>query len=283
MKQITACIDGSHVAEAVCDASAWLSARLQMPLALMHVLEKPESPDTNMSGNIGLGSREQLLQQLTELDEQRSKLAMQHGSLMLEAAKALVEEKGAVEVSTLQRHGRLADSVVEVQDATSVLVMGRQGEDHNDPEVASLGTNFETVLRAVSCPVLVTPGVFKAPERFMIAYDGSEAAERVLDIYSKSPLLKGLQCHLVMVNGDSPQRVKLHSAGDRLRSEGFRVHEEHLDGTDVRTTLVRFQNQHKIDLIVMGAYGHSRMRQFFIGSHTRDMVTHTNIPLLLLR
>ncbi|TNC91819.1 MAG: universal stress protein UspA [Thalassolituus sp.] len=283
MKQITACIDGSHGAEAVCHASAWLSARLQMPLALMHVLEKPESPDTNMSGSIGLGSREHLLQQLTELDEQRSKLALQHGSLMLEAAKELVEGRGAVDVSTVQRHGRLPDAVLEVQEATSVLVMGRQGEDHNDPEVANVGTNFETVLRSVSCPVLVTPGTFPEPKSFMIAYDGSEAAERIMDVYPKSPLLKGLQCHLIMVNADSPQRVKLHSAGDRLREAGFRVHEEHLEGTDVRTTLMRYQAQHKIDLIVMGAYGHSRMRSFFLGSHTRDMVTHTPIPLLLLR
>ena len=37
------------------------------------------------------------------------------------------------------------------------------------------------------------------------------------------------------------------------------------------------------DLIVMGAYGHSRIRQFFVGSHTRNMVSHSKVPLLLLR
>ncbi|TNC83211.1 MAG: hypothetical protein CSH37_15560 [Thalassolituus sp.] len=41
--------------------------------------------------------------------------------------------------------------------------------------------------------------------------------------------------------------------------------------------------RHQIDLIVMGAYGHSRIRQFFVGSHTRNMVSHSKVPILLLR
>ncbi|HDL2424397.1 TPA: universal stress protein, partial [Acinetobacter baumannii] len=37
------------------------------------------------------------------------------------------------------------------------------------------------------------------------------------------------------------------------------------------------------DLIVVGAYGHSKIRQFFIGSTTTKVITSTNKPVLLLR
>ena len=44
-----------------------------------------------------------------------------------------------------------------------------------------------------------------------------------------------------------------------------------------------YQNSHAIDLMVMGAYGHSKIRQFFVGSNTTKMISSSKIPLLLLR
>jgi len=44
-----------------------------------------------------------------------------------------------------------------------------------------------------------------------------------------------------------------------------------------------YQNSHAIDLMVMGAYGHSKIRQFFVGSNTTKMIGSSKIPLLLLR
>ncbi|NPZ02087.1 universal stress protein, partial [Pseudomonas aeruginosa] len=44
-----------------------------------------------------------------------------------------------------------------------------------------------------------------------------------------------------------------------------------------------YQKEHGIDLLVMGAYGHSRIRQFLVGSTTTSMLRTTISPLLLLR
>ncbi len=73
MTNVVACIDGSNITPAVCDYAAWASLRLGAPLKFLHVLDKAEYPTTpkNLSGNIGLGSRERLLNELTELDEKR--------------------------------------------------------------------------------------------------------------------------------------------------------------------------------------------------------------------
>ncbi|MEK9765739.1 MAG: universal stress protein [Thalassolituus sp.] len=284
MTQITACIDGSPGAIAVCDAAAWVSAQLQTPLTLLHVLEKAGQNGTDLSGSIGLGSREHLLQQLTELDAERARLAMEHSRIMLDAARERAQNNGAVEPKISQRHGRLSEEVLPLAEDSRVLVMGRQGMDHPDPAVATLGSQLETVLRSVACPVLITTGVsFRKPTRFMLAYDGSEAVERVIETYADSSLLNGVECHLVMVNHTGAEQVaKFEAAQARLEKSGFTVVPRQCEG-DVLSILNDYQFRHQIDLIVMGAYGHSRIRQFFVGSHTRNMVSHSKVPLLLLR
>jgi len=88
MTHVMACIDGSAVSAAVCDCAAWTSRRLGAPLTLLHVLDQREYPTAaaDLSGIIGLGSREFLLHELATLDEQRNRLALEQGRLMLEAA-----------------------------------------------------------------------------------------------------------------------------------------------------------------------------------------------------
>ncbi|MDF1763137.1 MAG: universal stress protein [Oleibacter sp.] len=283
MSQITACIDGSLESSAVCDAASWVSHKLKTPVTLLHVLEKNPQVETDMSGNIGLGSREHLLKQLTHLDAERARLALEHGRLLLEEARARIISDGVSEVETLQRHGRLSDEVLTLESATRVLVLGRQGAGHKDVAMSSLGSQIETILRSVSCPVLVTTGSFSAPRQFMVAYDGSDAAERAMQSYSHSPLLTDATCHLVMVNHDDEEhRRKLQEAADTLAKKGIEVITSHTQG-DVLKTLKHYQRENDIDLMVMGAYGHSRIRQFFLGSHTRNMLSHSVIPLLLLR
>lgn len=284
-KEVTACIDGSRSSEAVCDAAVWASSKLSMPLTLLHVLEKSAFAETDLSGNIGLGVREHLLQQLTELDAQRSRLAMESGRLMLEdTATRISSHHPALEISTLQRHGRLTENILDRQDHIELLVIGRQGQSHDEHDSTHVGSQLETVTRTVRCPVLVTTGHFTTPDKIMMAYDGTEAALATLQRHVGSQLLNGTECHLVMVNHDDSAHIASFGEAVKLlqnRSD-IRLKTAHLTG-ELEAVLTEYKQKHQIQLIVMGAYGHSRFRQFFIGSHTRNMLNHTNIPLLLLR
>ncbi len=283
MNTIVACIDGSAIATAVCDAAAWASQRLDAPLKLLHVLDKTEFPASgDLSGNIGLGSREHLLEELTALDEQRGRLALEHGKHLLEQAEQRAREDGTVNISKQQRHGSLVETLLEQEEDTRIFVMGRLGEGH-DVSAHTLGSHLESVVRAVHRPILVTVQSFVRPNRFLFAYDASETAEKALSKVSTSPLLKGLPCHLVMVGQDTPEhRQQLANANQKLTVAGFDVTQSLLEG-DVQQTLQGYQKQHDIDLMVMGAYGHSRIRQFFVGSNTTKMVSASDISLLLLR
>ncbi|RLA40349.1 MAG: universal stress protein [Gammaproteobacteria bacterium] len=283
MINVVSCIDGSPGAFAVCDAGAWASQRMATPLQLLHVLDKSESPArTDLSGSLGVDSREHLLDELVELDAKRNKLALEHGKLMLEAAKNRAAEKGAQDITTLQRHSSLLESILELQDDTRLLIMGRLGESHAGQAMA-VGSQLESVIRAVHKPILITLDQFAAPSNFMIAFDGRSVTQNVLDTLIASPLLQGLPCHLVAVNNTSLDRgPELQAAADKLTGARFAVSCTVLQG-EVQAELQAYQQEHGIDLMVMGAYGHSRIRRLFLGSNTTDMVSASTIPLIIVR
>ncbi|WP_396587819.1 universal stress protein [Bermanella sp. R86510] len=281
MNMITACIDGSAISTSVCDAAAWAGLRLDAPLKLLHVLEKTNIPAReDLSGAIGLGSREHLLDELVQLDEQRGKLALEHGKHMLDDAETRVTSAGVKQVEKLQRHGSLLESLQTVEEDTRIFVMGRLGEGH-DINSQALGAHLETVVRGVSTPLLITVGEFTAPKNFMIAYDGSKTAQDALDRFVDSPLLKGLSGYLVMVGGEKEQ-AQLDHAANTLKQHGHDI-EAHLLQGNVVESLEQFKQQHNIELMVMGAFGHSRLRELFVGSNTAKVMSNSNIPLLVLR
>lgn len=283
MINVVSCIDGSPGAAAVCDAGAWASQRMAAPLQLLHVLDKPETPaQSDLSGRLGVDSREHLLDELVELDARRNKLALEHGKLMLEAAKDRARALGAEDISAFQRHGSLLESLLELQDDTRLLIMGRLGESHAGQAMA-VGSQLESVIRAFHKPILITLDQFAAPGNFMIAFDGRSVTQNVLDTLIGSPLLQGLPCHLIAVNNTSLDRgPELQAAADKLVQAGYTVSASVLQG-DMQAEILRYQQEHNIDLMVMGAYGHSRIRRLFLGSNTIEMVSASTIPLIIVR
>lgn len=283
MTQVIGCIDHSQAAIAVCDYAIWSSQRMNAPLKFLHVLDHQQYPaPVDFSGNIGLGARENLLETLAELDEVRGKLGREHGQHLLDQAKQRARDAGIEQSHCCQRHGDLTDTVKELEDRTRLLIMGRQGE--NSEKVAShVGSHIENVVRTVSRPILVTPQQFINPERFLIAYDGSATSRKCVEMIARSPLLRGLECHLLMVSHKTDESIEhLSWAEKQLRSAGFQVLSSITPG-DVEDTILDYCSKQDTHLLAMGAYGHSRIRQFLVGSTTTTILAKATIPLLLLR
>jgi len=283
MTQIMACIDGSQSTRTVCDYAAWASQRLSAPLTLLHVLDERQYPrQTDLSGAIGLGSREHLLDELAQLDQQRHTLAMEQGRLMLDAARERVEAAGVASAQLRQRHGALVDCLHELAADIRLLVIGRQGKT-SDSLSQLLGSHLENVIRTLHRPILVSCGEFKAPQSYMLAYDGSATARKSLEMIATSPLLKGLPCHLLMVGAESSDAWEQLKAAERvIKDSASEVHLAIRAG-EVEPTLHAYQLEQGIDLLAMGAYGHSRIRQFLLGSTTSALLRTSNSALLILR
>ena len=283
MTHVMACIDNSQSSLAVCDYAAWATQELDAPLTLLHVLDEEKYPAAaDLSGNIGLGSREHLLEELATLDAQRARLALEQGQHTLEKARERTVIAGAAFPEMKQRHGHLVESLSELEKEIRLLVIGRVGED-STRGAQSLGSQIEAVVRTIHRPILVTASSYKKPEKVMLAFDGSPTAYKTVEMLAASQLCEGLPIYLVMVGTDSgDNREALDKARSMLLTSGFVVHAEIRQG-EVELALHAYQAEHAIVLLVMGAYGQSRIRQFLVGSTTTTMLRTATMPVLLLR
>ncbi|RUO52359.1 universal stress protein [Pseudidiomarina homiensis] len=283
MSYVIGCIDAATANTAVCEYSAWSAKQLSAPLMLLHVLEDhAREVSTDVTGNIGLGTREGLLEQLAELDEQRAKLALKHGHMVLEQAAQKIQTLGVENVHQRQRHGELAETLLDMESDVRLAVMGLHGEDSVN-QLHKVGSHLETVIRTVHRPLLLTPDSFSEPKTAMLAFDASATTKKGVELLAQSPLFKGMPVHIVMVDADTADnRERLEWAAQQLRTGGHEVETALLAG-DVEQALHAYQTEHSIDMMVMGAFGHSRIRQFLVGSTTMRMLQESTTPVLVLR
>jgi nucleotide-binding universal stress UspA family protein len=283
MKKIITCVDGSAMTMAVTEAAIWASKKLDKPLCFLHSLEKEQQHGADdYSGAIGLGARSALLEEMTKLDEQRGKVALQLGKELLFTVANKAEDSGVKNVEAIQRHGDIVDATADLHDKTRLIVIGRSGEGH-DGNFNALGSHIETLLRKASQPVLIVPAEFNQPSSFMVAYDGRATADKALQKVIDGGLLHGLHCHLVSVkNNESDLKDKLDAAKNRMEKEGFEVSVAFVEG-DIHQSLMEYKAANNVGLVVMGAFAHSKLRQFFVGSNTIKMLEHCDVPLIVLR
>lgn len=283
-KRLIACIDASPYAQSVCDYSVWLHQRTQAPVQLLHNIDQQLQPAIyDLSGTIGLGSQQQLLEELTSVEEQRSKLLLKQGELMLEGAQSRLQAAGVKHPMITQHHGPLSESLIDLEQQTRIVVLGIRGENHEDaPD--KLGSQLEGILRTLHTPTLVVNDQFIEPSRVLLAYDGSEASRKALSMVAESPLFSEVECHLVHVARDpqSSQQL-LNEAQQQLSARGLNVVSQLLTGDDVSQQLCDYQHAQQINMTVMGAFSHNRLRDWLLGSFTYKMLTQASTPLLLLR
>lgn len=284
-KKVLACIDGAALTESVCDYAAWISKKTEAPLTLLHTINHHHeiAAASDLSGNIGLGSQEHLLEEITVLEQQQSKLKMQQGKLILQAATDHLQKIGVSHLSSNQRHGDLIEAIIDLENDIRVLVLGLRGQVHEKQE-NKIGAKLEAVIRALHSPILIVNDNYKQPEQIMLAYDGSKAADKAVDMVATSPLYKGLTCHLVCVNSNAETANKLleHAIKKLESADNIKVIPAKLKGKP-DLELCAYQEQHNIDLTVMGAFSHTRLHDMLLGSFTHKMLINTKKPLLLLR
>lgn len=283
MLRVVACIDGSQAAPAVCDYAAWASKHMETPLMLLHVLDEERYPaEPDLAGSIGLGSREQLLEDLAELDRKRSKLALEHGHHMLDEAKKRVGDVGIEDVIQRQRHGDLTESLLALENQTRLLVMGLHGESSSERDT-HVGSQLETVIRSMHRPILLVPDEYTQPRSAMLAFDGSATAFKGVELLAGSPVLKGMPLHLVMVGPETSDRWEQLKKAEQMLAGLEAEITLAIRAGDVEPALHAYQEEQDIDILVMGAYGHSRIRQFLVGSTTAKMLETARKPLVVLR
>ncbi len=283
---ILTCTDGSIYATSIYDLTAWSATRSDAAVHVLHTLD----PRTNVAGAFNLsGNLEpemgaELMEEIVKLEEAKSRLVRERGKVILANARQHLTDAGVTRVTVEQQNGRLVESVtrMEKEKQADLVILGKRGEAA-DFDKRHLGSNLERVIRGSTRPVLVAARKFVPIERFLIAYDGGPSAEKAIRFAIEQPLLKDLECHLVRAGKvDEKAEWYLQEAAGKLRAAGYTVHAEAISGAPEDVIAAQVQ-QHSIQLLVMGAYGHSRIRQLMVGSTTTEMVRTCHIPVLMFR
>ncbi|MEL7522756.1 MAG: universal stress protein, partial [Cyanobacteria bacterium J06553_1] len=288
--------DGSAFAEGIYQYGAWFARKFQAQAKVLFVndirAQKVVSTG-NFSGSIGLGASEQLLNDLVSLEHERAKLNNQRSRLILRNAGEMLKAEGVSDVELLNPTGFLVDCFHDYEAEADMVVLGKRGEA---AEFASdhLGANIDRIVRSSSKPCLVTPQTFSPIERLLFAYDGSPTGQRVLSfLIDNAEGLKDIEIHLLTVvksEGDdkrvSSREAKLTQAftqaQDQLQQAGLNLTASSLTG-DPEKAIGHYIEQNKISLLLMGAYGHRRIRHLVIGSTTVQLLRSSKIPVLLFR
>ena len=167
---------------------------------------------------------------------------------------------------------------------SDLLVVGQQNPDAPEPMREAL---IEAMLFQSGAPILIVPytGVRAfTPGRVIVAWDGGAAAAHA--VRAALPLLHlAREVVVVIVKENIKRSTELAGADIATHLARHDLHVEVREITnatgDIGQTILSFAADEAADWMVMGGYGHSRMREFFLGGATRGILASMTLPVLM--
>ncbi|MEM9227920.1 MAG: universal stress protein [Verrucomicrobiota bacterium] len=284
MKSILLCADGSGYSGLACQYAAWVATRTGAQVSVLYVsnLRQYEAPFLmDLGASLGASPYTAVMGQMDKIEQSKAQLIQEYTTKML-------NEAGLSEPPTFHHEtGLLVDTICDFEAGprgVDLVILGKRGE-HAENAPDHLGHNMERVVRASKKPCLVTNRAYGEIKKVVFAYDGGESCRKALDWIGRTKLLDRLELHVISVGegrGGGKASDRLAEAESALKEAGRQPLVQVLTG-DVEDAIEYYVNEVAADLLLMGAYGHSRIRELIIGSTTRDLLQRCKIPLLLFR
>lgn len=278
-QRILLCTDGSPDATVAGDYAIWLAHQLHATVHALYVtdirlLEGPWLAD--LSGAFGAQPYPGLIPKLQELQRQKADLIL--GAVAERCAKQ------GVACELTHETGGLVPTMLHYEQPADVVVLGQHGE-HAPWAGDLLGSSVERMVRAAVKPCLVTPDEFREITRILIAYDGSAESGKGLRAGLRLASDLGAPVNIVTVcqrEHEEPAANALQDAHRQALDHQLVAHAQLLHG-DPETEILNERLKVGADLIVMGAYGHTRIREWVLGSTTSHIIRKSTVPVLLAR
>ncbi len=279
MNKVLVCLDGSNLSKAVCDYGIDIAKKLNLPLVLLNVIEHSHiSKKVNLSGNIGLGSKDDLLEELANEEMNESKQLIAKGKAVLKEMEEYVKSQNLTNYTTLQKHGTLYETLDELSSDLRIAIIGLKGESSSN-----IGSHIEELIRTLNIPILLVNKEFTPIQSILMAYDGSEYANKSIKIAKQNPIFPNTKRYIANVNKDTNISNKLLNEAKQLFvNANIDVETASLSGDSVEA-LLQYQKENNLNIIAMGAYSHNRFRSAIFGSFTTKMLLNSQVPLLLFR
>ncbi len=263
--------DGGGGREATLTTAMILARAFGAHLDVLHVRADPETMVPVVGEAMTGAMVEQMMEAMARTVEGR-------------AAKARASFDGLVQPSGLpsawhELTGREPEVVAGLGRTSDLVVVGRPNGENEGPMAATL----DAALFDTGRPVLVAS--HKAPvtldERVALAWNGSAQAARV--VAGALPLLARAKQVTVLSGGGADRKAPAAQLLTYLARHGIEARHETFDPGQhaVGRALLERAGQLQADLLVMGAYGHSRLREMILGGATREVLEKSDLPVLM--
>ena len=281
MKNLLICTDGSNYSQESCRYAAWFAKQLGAKVEVLYVtdLRQFEIPAVaDLSGSLGIQPYEGMIAQLQEVEARKAKFVE-------ESAMAIFEAEGVLEHTTFHHEtGMLVDAIEGYAERADMILLGKRGENANFA-TDHLGSMLERIVRASTKPCVVTSRDFRPIYHVAIAYDGGVSCQRALEFMAQSELFRAFDLHVVTVaesHKEDQAAAQLAEAEQVMNASGLYPTCQVLSG-EADMAIADYVKSAKIDLLVAGAYGHSRIRKLLIGSTTTELLRRCHVPVLCFR
>jgi nucleotide-binding universal stress UspA family protein len=279
IKSILATLDGSEHAATAAQYALWLAERLQATVVGMHVIDVVSIEGSgaflhDVSGSLGF-------EPYLDFSSKMRDALQERGRIIVEQFLATCNERG-IRADTHLATGIVANEICEQARTADLVVVGHRGVNERF-STGLLGGTTESVTRKCPKPVLVSPIEFRPVRRPLLAYDGSQRAAAAMHEAAELAAALGLPLTVLHVGKDD-------TAAERVIDEARRYLATHrVDAEFVNLpgyaneTILATMSAGDHDLLVIGAYGHSRIIEMVLGSTTEYVLRNATAPVFLCR
>lgn len=196
-------------------------------------------------------------------------------------------KKSGIKAEVKKTIGKISPIIIEEAQGADLILMAKKGEHFHLKEGGLLGSVAEAVVRNSGKPVLVTPENFVEIESMGLAYDGSDSASKALKLSLELSDQAVWPLTAVIITPDAKKAAALSTQiEDMNQNESVAPTSDCeiiiLSGKE-QDEIIKFIREGAVELMVMGAYGHNRLRELLLGSTTSHVIRKSPIPVLLTR
>jgi nucleotide-binding universal stress UspA family protein len=279
VKSILIPTDGSDYGKTAIAYGISIARKLNARLTGLHVVDirLMQGPVfTDISGSIGLPPYQELLPVIESGLDAKAETILNDFREQCEAAGIHPETKKVV--------GVIDETIIEEgRTCCDWVLLAQRGEHFHLDGGAILGSTAQSVVRRSGKPVLVTPEHFREIKTMALAYDGSTPANNALKLAAELSQQAAWPLSIVIITDDEALGAKrAQKAKDFLTPLTIDSTVIIRKGKEDKE-LLRFIREGSADLLVMGAYGHNRLRELLLGSTTSSVIRKSTIPVLLTR
>ena len=277
IKSILIPTDGSANSAIALEYGIYLAGRFGAELNGLNVIDVRalDGPFfSDISGSLGFIPNQNYLPNFQRILEERA-------DLILDEFNKMCAGKG-VPAKTRRLTGIISNIIAEEAKKVDLVIMAQRGE-HAQWSSGLLGSTTESVVRKALRPVMVTSQKFRALHRVLSAYDGSNGSNNALKFACE--FVHATHGELtVLVAGHSEERCRETAAEAEafISPYNLKSEVEWVTG-EAHEEILKYAESNRIDLIVMGAFGHSRVRELLLGGTTAYIMRKAQLPVLLHR